>query len=170
MELIEYKKLKAKIFKEVKLDIASKVAQDKESYKDKMADTADRFNYKNYNYESREDWTYTLELNDSIVNLRKELKEAKLKFDSFEEDMNKIKYKKWTIWFDASIYSNTYSYYTLYEPNKLYILSKQMYAFKNHLQKTIFKSKKYMMCDTRILKAFEKWEITFEQLLYLHIR
>ena len=45
-----------------------------------------------------------------------------------------------------------------------------MAELRNHLQATIFKGKKYIYCDTRILKAFEKGEITYEQLLYLHKR
>jgi len=170
MELIEYKKLKAKIFKEVKLDIESKIAEDKERYKDKMANTADRFNYKHYYSESKEDSIFELDLDCDIVTLRKLLKKAKEEFDSFYENMNKIKYKKWTIWFNTATYSKYYSYYTLYEPDKSYILTHQMSTWRDHLQKTIFKSKKYIYCDTRILKAFEKWEITYDQLLYLHKR
>ena len=170
MELKEYKKLKAKIFKEVKLDIQSRVEQDKENYKDKMQNSADRFNYKNFHSVSKDDSRYELDLDADIVTLRKNLKIAKLEHDSFEEDMNKIKYKKWTIWFDESKYSKHYSYYILYEPDKLTILSKQMRTLREHLQRTIFKAKKYIYCDTRILKAFEKWKITYEQLLYLHIR
>ena len=94
MELIEYKKLKAKIFKEVKLDIASKVAEDKERYKDKMANTADRFNYTNRHSESKENSMLELDLDCDIVTLRKQLKRAKEEYDSFDEEMKKIQFKK----------------------------------------------------------------------------
>ena len=170
MELVEYKKLKAKIFKEVKLDIESKVAQDKETYKDKIVNSRDRFNYTTRHHESRRDWELTLDLSCNITDLRKELKEEKLKYDSFDEEMDKIRYKKWTVWFDKATYNKYYSYYTIYEPDKLTIKSEQMHAFIKYFWTNILKSKKYMYVNTNILKTFEKWDITFEQLLLLHLR
>ena len=94
MEVIEYKELKAKIFKEVKLDILVKVAEDRVTYKDKMQNTYERFHYSTPKSVYKHESLVEMDLARNITTLRKDLKAMKSEFDSYGVEKEKIRYSK----------------------------------------------------------------------------